>query len=113
MSVKMELGDSVSTATPCCRNFIEANSTRIGTRIHRTVVNKVLKEESHRAVLRRRSGIEGDWYLEFATKGEMLAFQLLDEIGNALEKKGISLDDLIESGREIRQEIYDEKYAGK
>ena len=44
---------------------------------------------------------------------EMLAFQLLDEIGDALEKKGISLDDLIESGREIRQEIYNEKYAGK
>ena len=38
---------------------------------------------------------------------------LLDEIAEGLEARGISLDDLIESGREIRQEIYDEKYAGE
>jgi len=44
---------------------------------------------------------------------EALAVSLLDEIGDALEKKGISLDDMIESGREIREEIYKEKYAGK
>lgn len=44
---------------------------------------------------------------------EMLAFHLIDELGDALKKKGISLEDLIESGREIRQEIFDEKYAGK
>jgi hypothetical protein len=37
--------------------------------------------------------------------------KLLDEIGDALKEKGIDLDELIESGREIRQEIYDEKYA--
>lgn len=43
---------------------------------------------------------------------ETLAFQLLDELGNALKKKGISLDELIESGREIRQDIYNEKYGG-
>lgn len=42
---------------------------------------------------------------------ESLAIKLLDEIGEALEEKGISLDELIESGREIRQEIYDQKYA--
>jgi AbrB family looped-hinge helix DNA binding protein len=44
---------------------------------------------------------------------ETLAFQLLDELGDELKKKGISLDDLIESGREIRQEIYNQKYANK
>jgi hypothetical protein len=37
--------------------------------------------------------------------------RLLDEIGEALKERGISLDDLIESGREIRQKIYNEKYA--
>lgn len=41
---------------------------------------------------------------------EVLALKLLDEIGEALEARGITLDELIESGREIRQEIYDEKY---
>jgi AbrB family looped-hinge helix DNA binding protein len=41
---------------------------------------------------------------------ETLAMNLLDEIGEALQEKGISLEDLIESGRSIRQEIYDEKY---
>jgi len=44
---------------------------------------------------------------------EALAVRLLDEIGDALKKKGISLDELIESGRDIRQEIYNEKYAGR
>jgi AbrB family looped-hinge helix DNA binding protein len=42
---------------------------------------------------------------------EALAMKLLDEIGDTLKEKGIDLDELIESGREIRQEIYDEKYA--
>jgi AbrB family looped-hinge helix DNA binding protein len=37
--------------------------------------------------------------------------QLLDEIGDALKEKGITLDELIERGREIRQDIHDEKYA--
>jgi AbrB family looped-hinge helix DNA binding protein len=42
---------------------------------------------------------------------EALAMNLLDEIGDALKEKGIDLDEMIESGRDIRQEIYDEKYA--
>lgn len=42
---------------------------------------------------------------------EALAMKLLDEIGDALKEKGIDLDEMIESGRDIRQEIYDEKYA--
>ena len=42
---------------------------------------------------------------------ETLALKLLDEIGDALEERGITLDELIESGREARQAIYDEKYG--
>lgn len=42
---------------------------------------------------------------------ESLAMKRLDEIGDALQKKDISLEELIDSGREIRQEIYNEKYT--
>jgi AbrB family looped-hinge helix DNA binding protein len=41
---------------------------------------------------------------------ESLAMKRLDEIGDALQEKGINLEELIDSGREIRQEIYNEKY---
>ena len=42
---------------------------------------------------------------------ETLAMNLLDEIGEVLEEKGIALDELLAAGRDIRQEIYDEKYT--
>lgn len=42
---------------------------------------------------------------------ETLAMNLLDEIGEVLQEKGITLDELLAAGRDIRQEIYDEKYA--
>jgi AbrB family looped-hinge helix DNA binding protein len=42
---------------------------------------------------------------------EAQIMKLLDEIGEALKQKGISLEEMIESGRDIRQEIYNEKYA--
>ncbi len=42
---------------------------------------------------------------------ETLALKLLGEIGDVLKSRGISLEEMIESGREIRQEIYQEKYA--
>lgn len=35
----------------------------------------------------------------------------IEELGRLLNEEGITLDDLIESGREIRGEIYREKYA--
>jgi len=35
----------------------------------------------------------------------------LNEIGQALQKKGIPLEKLIERGREIRGEIIEEKYG--
>jgi hypothetical protein len=37
--------------------------------------------------------------------------ELLDEIGESLRARGITLEELIQSGREIRQELYEEKYA--
>ena len=42
---------------------------------------------------------------------ESLAMNLLDEIGEALKAKGITLDEMIEDGKKIREEIYQEKYA--
>jgi AbrB family looped-hinge helix DNA binding protein len=42
---------------------------------------------------------------------EAQVLSLLDEIGESLKAKGITLEELIESGREIRQELYEEKYA--
>ena len=36
---------------------------------------------------------------------------LLDELGEALKAKGLTLEELMESGREIRQEIHDENSA--
>jgi len=42
---------------------------------------------------------------------EVLVAETLDKIGKVIKEKGIDLDELIESGREIRQEIYNEKYA--
>ena len=43
---------------------------------------------------------------------EAVAMDLLDRIGDALKEKGIDLDELIEDGRDIREELYREKYAG-
>ena len=42
---------------------------------------------------------------------EAQVMNLLDEIRDGLKAKGITIDELIESGREIRQEIYDEEYT--
>ena len=42
---------------------------------------------------------------------EALAMNLLDEIGDALKAKGMTLDEMIEDGKKIREEIYQEKYA--
>ncbi len=42
---------------------------------------------------------------------EAMVVQLLDELGEALREKGISLDDLIESGREIRGQMVREQYG--
>ena len=42
---------------------------------------------------------------------ETLVLNKLDEIGEGLRARGLTLEELIESGSAIRQKIYDEKYA--
>lgn len=42
---------------------------------------------------------------------ETLAMKLLDEIGDALKEKGVSLEDMLESGEDIRLQIIREKYG--
>ena len=42
---------------------------------------------------------------------EVIVSSALDQIGQALKAKGISLEDLIERGREIRGRIIEEEYA--
>ena len=44
---------------------------------------------------------------------EALVMKLLDEIDEGLKAKGITLDELISSGRQIREEIYNEKYVAE
>ena len=42
---------------------------------------------------------------------ELIVTEALDEIGNALRDKGVSLEELIERGREIRGKLIEEKYG--
>jgi AbrB family looped-hinge helix DNA binding protein len=49
----------------------------------------------------------------FISPKEAMVMNLLNEIAEGLEARGITLDELIESGREIRQEIYNERYAAE
>ncbi len=42
---------------------------------------------------------------------QVVANRALDKIGEALREKGLSLDELIESGREIRGQMVKEKYG--
>ena len=42
---------------------------------------------------------------------ETLVMNKLDELGAGLKAKGLTLEELMESGAQIRQEIYEEKYA--
>lgn len=44
---------------------------------------------------------------------EVVAMEALDRIGEALKKRGISLEELIESGREIRGQFLEEEYGIK
>src|SRR6266487_3455290 len=45
------------------------------------------------------------------TPQEVLAQTALDEIGAALRERGVTLDELIESGREIRGELIKDEYG--
>lgn len=75
------------------------------------------------AELRARLGIkEGDLVVFTEAEGGVLVTpqrtaaggdldELLDAIGLALKKRGVTLDELVESGRAIREEISREKYG--
>ena len=45
------------------------------------------------------------------TPQEILAVKALDRVGEALRERGLSLQELIESGREIRGETIEKKYG--
>lgn len=47
------------------------------------------------------------------TPQEVLAMKALDRIGEALKEKGLSLEELIKSGRDIRGKIVEENYGVK
>lgn len=42
---------------------------------------------------------------------EMMAIETLDLIGEALKAKGITLEELIDDGREIRSKLIEEEYG--
>lgn len=44
---------------------------------------------------------------------EAVAVEALDRIGQALKERGISLEEMIEDGREIRGQLLDEAYGIK
>jgi len=45
------------------------------------------------------------------TPQEVVATRALAEIGKALKEQGLTLEDMIESGREIREELFREQYG--
>ena len=47
------------------------------------------------------------------TPQELIAMQAFDEIGRLLKEKSITLDEMLESGRKIRNELVAEKYGLK
>src|SRR5918992_3619598 len=47
----------------------------------------------------------------FITPQQVVAAKALDSIGNILKEQGVSLDDLIASGREIRTDLLQETYG--
>lgn len=42
---------------------------------------------------------------------QVMAMRLMDEISEALKEKGITLEELMESGREIREELIKARYG--
>jgi antitoxin PrlF len=69
--------------------------------------------------LRRKMGIEEGGVVAFIetedgvliSPREVLAMEALDRIGEVLREQGISLEELIESGREIRGQMVGEEYG--
>lgn len=71
--------------------------------------------------LRRKLGIEAGGVVAFIetedgiliSPREVLAMDALDKIGEALKKQGITLEELIESGRNVRGRMVEEEYGIK
>jgi AbrB family looped-hinge helix DNA binding protein len=69
--------------------------------------------------LRRRFGIEEGGVVAFVETEEgiliflreVLAMGALDRIGEVLKERGITLGELIESGREVRGQIIEKEYG--
>ena len=67
--------------------------------------------------MRRKLGLEEGSVVAFMltedgiliSPREVLTVQALDRIEQALSEQGISLDELVESGREIRQELVEKE----
>lgn len=71
------------------------------------------------ASFRRKYGIDKGDYVAFVdtgagiliTRREVVATELLDEIGRLLNEKGVTLEALMASGAKIREEIVEERYG--
>lgn len=71
------------------------------------------------ADLRRRLGLKkGDLVAVtetptgvLITPQEVVATQALAEIGEALKEQGLSLEDMLERGRAVRDQLFDEQYG--
>ena len=71
------------------------------------------------ADIRRKLGIKKGDYVAFVetdqgiliTPQEVVAMEALDRIGEALQEQGITLEELIVSGRDIRGDLVKERYG--
>lgn len=71
------------------------------------------------AEIRRRLGLKKGDYVAFVetedgvliSRREVVTMKALREIGESLKEKGISLEELLESGRDIRAELLEEMYG--
>ena len=63
-----------------------------------------LREGDLVAVLETEDGV-------LITSREAIATQVLDQIGAVLREQGLTLEDLIESGRELRSDLIRERYG--
>ena len=69
--------------------------------------------------MRRKLGIEEGGIVAFVqtddgiliSRREIIAIDALDRIGEALMERGISLEELIDSGREIRGQMVEKEYG--
>lgn len=90
---KVDLGGAIAVSPDCYRNFITHYRSHLGSPVNRTMVNMLLAESQSNAVLRRsrlkvprtvfnattmktENTKRGDWYLEFKTKRDYIAFLL-------------------------------------